>query len=382
MTLFAKPRNAISAAEDIRFMQRDGAMDRGVTLVFPAVNQSAVDYLADATERSEPVMAAASAFGVGISAAFGQLLRLPMIYDPDFEYELKSLITAHGITRVYCPVAAVHDFMAKRIALGEIPLTLIGKSPIQRQVDQHRALIERAKPLHAFAGECAEEGECCSLLEVASMLKHAAQIYGESNDDKLAAMVGIFASAPKGDVVEIGSLMGRSAFVLQFLSGLHSIGPLLTVDPWQAFNAVQHDSPEQFQSLVDVWDFEVLAQGFTVNALPYGIGCHAHLRMASEQGYGTYAGSAPITGLSGSTVAFSKSIAVLHIDGNHDFAQVARDVELWAQHLVPGGWLILDDYLWAHGDGPHRVGDRLLQESAGRIARAFVCGKALFMRFS
>lgn len=356
-------------------------MDRGMTLVFPAVNQAAMDYLADARERGEPVMSAASAFGVGISAAFGQLLRLPMIYDPDFGSELKSLISAHGITRVFCPVAAVHDFMAKHIALREFPLTLIGKSPIQRQVDQHRALMERTKPLHAFASECSE-GECRSPLEVASMFKHATQIYGESNDDKLAAMVGVFASAPKGDVVEIGSLMGRSAFVLQFLSELHSTGPLLTVDPWQAFNAVQHDSPEQFQSLVDVWDFEVLAQGFAVNVLPYGIGRHAHLRMASEQGHSAYTANAPIVGLSSSTVAFSRNIAVLHIDGNHDFAEVARDVELWVPHLVAGGWLILDDYLWAHGDGPHRVGDRLLQESTGRIARAFVCGKALFVRFS
>ncbi len=363
-------------------MQRDGTLGSGMTLVFPAVNQAAVDYLADAQERGEPVMAAASAFGVGISSAFGQLVRLPMIYDPGFESELKSLITAHGITRVFCPVAAVHDFMAKRIALREFPLSLIGKSPIQRQVEQHRALMGRTTHLRKFASECAGEGGCISLLEVASMLKHAAQIYGESNDDKLAAMVGIFASAPKGDVVEIGSLMGRSAFVLQFLSELHRTGPLLTVDPWQAFNAVQHDSPEQFQSLVDVWDFEVLAQGFAVNTLPYGIGRHAHLRMASDQGHSTYMSDASIVGLSGSIVAFNRTISVLHIDGNHDFSHVARDVELWVPHLMAGSWLILDDYLWAHGDGPHRVGDRLLQELAGRIARAFVCGKALFVRFS
>lgn len=356
-------------------------MDRGTTLVFPAVNQAAVDYLADAKERGELVKAAASAFGVGISETLGQLLRLPMIYDPDFESELSSLIVAHGITRIYCPVAAVHDFMAKRIALGGFPLTLIGKSPIQRQVEQHRALMERAQSLQWFSSMCTGEGKSASVLEVASLLKHAAQIYGESNDDKLAAMVGIFSSAPKGDVVEIGSLMGRSAFVLQFLSALHDIGPLLTIDPWQADNAVQHDSPQQFQSLVDVWDFEVLAQGFAVNVLPYGIGNHAHLRMASERGHGVYEAAEPIKGVSGSSVAFSGKIAVLHIDGNHDFAQVSRDVQMWVPHLVNGGWLILDDYLWAHGDGPHREGDRLLEECTDRIERAFVCGKALFVRF-
>jgi len=361
--------------------REERAMARGVTLVFPAVNQAAVDYLTDAKERGELVMAAASAFGVGISETNVQLLRLPMIYDPKFESELNSLILSHGITRVFCPVAAVHDFMSKRIALGEFPLTLIGKSPIQRQVEQHRALMERARELQGFSSVFAEEGKCSTELEVASLLKHGGQIYGESNDDKLAAMVGIFASAPKGDVVEIGSLMGRSAFVLQFLSALHDIGPLLTVDPWQADNAIQHDSPQQFQSLVDVWDFEVLAQGFAVNVLPYGIGRHAHLRMASEQGYDVYAAVQPIEGVSGSPIAYSGKIAVLHIDGNHDFAQVARDVEMWVPHLVQGGWLILDDYLWAHGDGPHREGDRLLQELADRIERAFVCGKALFLRF-
>lgn len=363
-------------------MHRDVVVERGVTLVFPAVNQAATDYLADAKERGETAIGAASAFGVGISAADGELLRLPMIYDPDFVAELKSLIRTHRVTHIFCPVAAVHDFMAKRIAVHEFPLTLIGKSPIQRQVELHRALMARAQPLQAFASTCADEAPSCSLVQVASMLKHAAQIYGESNDDKLAAMVGVFASAPKGDVVEIGSLMGRSAFVLQYLSTLHRVGPVLTVDPWQAFNAVQHDSPQQFQTLVDVWDFEVLAQGFVVNSLPYGIGRHAHLRMASEEGHAAYASDAPIPGLCGATVVFNKSIAVLHIDGNHDFAQVARDVELWVPHVVHGGWLILDDYLWAHGDGPHRVGDRLLQEFDARIARSFVCGKALFVQFS
>jgi hypothetical protein len=57
---------------------------------------------------------------------------------------------------------------------------------------------------------------------------------------------------------------------------------------------------------------------------------------------------------------------------------VTRDCALWMPHLARGGWLILDDYVWAHGDGPQRMGDQLLRD-AGRWSRSFVAGKALFL---
>jgi len=60
---------------------------------------------------------------------------------------------------------------------------------------------------------------------------------------------------------------------------------------------------------------------------------------------------------------------------------VKQDCELWLSLLVEDGWLILDDYLWAHGDGPHRVGNELLERRWADIERTFVCGKALFIKF-
>lgn len=47
---------------------------------------------------------------------------------------------------------------------------------------------------------------------------------------------------------------------------------------------------------------------------------------------------------------------------------------------VPGGWLILDDDVWAHDDGPRRVGDALPAEQGANVRRAFVGGKALFVK--
>lgn len=80
--------------------------------------------------------------------------------------------------------------------------------------------------------------------------------------------------------------------------------------------------------------------------------------------------------------AYSGTIAVIHIDGNHDYAQVKLDCDLWLTRLAPGAWVILDDYVWAHGNVPQRVGDALLETRTKDIARAFVCGKALFMQFA
>ena len=82
------------------------------------------------------------------------------------------------------------------------------------------------------------------------------------------------------------------------------------------------------------------------------------------------------------TLVFGGEIALLHIDGNHDEASVALDVSLWTRHVRSGGWLVLDDYVWQHGDGPARVGDALLRELGDKAACSFVAGKALFVRMA
>lgn len=351
------------------------------TLVFPAVNQAAIEYLIAARQRGERTVCAASVANDDIAAEWGGSHRLPSIYDAGFAAAFRALVREHGVARVVSPVAAVHDFMRKFLVQERLDIALIGQSPIRQQVDAHRRLIERSQQLLPWIAASADGRSRLALNEVAGVLRQSSLIYGESNDDKLAALMGVFASAPHGDVVEIGSLMGRSAFVLLYLAWRYRIGPVLTVDPWMMGNAIQKDSPEPFQALVDEWDFEVLSQGFHVNMVAARADDHAHLRMPSEQGFAVYTGEAPILSSFGEPVPFEKRIAVIHIDGNHDHACCLQDCELWLPKLVPQAWLILDDYLWAHGDGPYRVGNALLVEQADRIERAFVCGKALFVQF-
>lgn len=350
------------------------------TLVFPAVNQTAANYLKQARERGEWVICAASVANDEIAADAGALHRLPSIYDADFAARFLALVDAHAVSRLLCPVSTVHVFMTRFLAQHRPDIRLIGESPVQQQIGQHRQLMARAQRLMPLVAVCADGAPSLSLREVAGVLRQASLIYGESNDDKLATMMGVFASAPAGDVVEIGSLMGRSAFVLLYLAWRYRIGPVLTVDPWRSADCVQRESPDALQGVTDEWDYEVLSEGFMLNMVPFRTDDHVHLRLASEYAFDVYAKGGSILSPMGQRVSFTGKIAVIHIDGNHDYACVKKDCECWLGRMLPGAWLILDDYIWAHGDGPYRMGNELLHDQPDRIERAFVCGKALFVK--
>ncbi len=354
------------------------------TLVFPAVNRAAQDYLEAAAQRGERTVSAASMppdrAGMAGDASY---VELPSIYDPAFESRFLELVAQQRIGRLLCPVATVHHFMGQLLARKAPTLRLLGDSPIRQQVAQHHRLMADARRLLPFVQLCSGGAQApLSPIEVAGVLRQAALIYGESNDDKLAAMMGALATAPSGDVVEIGSLMGRSAFVLLFMARRFDLGPVLTVDPWALDECTQHDSPEGLKDVSGEWDFQVLGEGLRVNFAPFVPRDHAHLRLPSAAGFAHYASDAPILTEHGQPLPCQRRIGCIHIDGNHDYEAVKQDCELWLTRLLPGAWLILDDYLWDHGDGPRRVGDQLLAERRDDIARAFVAGKALFIQFS
>jgi len=355
--------------------------DNCATLVFPAVNQAAMDYLAAARQRGERVVCAASVASDEIAAECGALHHLPSIHDEDFAQAFLSMVEEQSICRLLCPVSTVYAFMAQFISAHQLDIKLIGQSPVRQQIEQHHQLMNRARRFLPLVELCADGAPALTLREVAGVQRQASLIYGESNDDKLAAMMGIFASAPKGDVVEIGSLMGRSASVLLYLAWRYCIGPVLTIDPWRAADCIQRESPDALQIVTDEWDYEILSEGFMVNMIPFRTDDYAHLRMASENAFKVYAQGEAILSPMGERIAYSGKIAVIHIDGNHDYDCVKKDCELWLSRMLPGAWLILDDYIWAHGDGPYRAGNELLRDQPDRIGCAFVCGKALFVKF-
>ena len=348
-----------------------------VTLIFPAVDQAATDYQTEASRRGERTICAASVGATSIACQAAEPIYLPMIYESSFPDRFLALVRERSVARVYCPVATVYAFLVKFIADRKLALTLVGKSPVAQQIHRHDDLMARARSAHSLVRAIGEREGTLSLHEVASLLKHSAIIYGESNDDKLGAIMGVACSAPQQDVVEIGCLMGRSAFVLMFLATRYRLGPVLTVDPWAPDECTQQDSPAELQAVVDEWDYETLSEGFFVNTALLQQGRHCHLRAPSNAAIAQYESLR----LPAVVPPWSGRIGLIHIDGNHDYDAVADDCRQWIPRIVPGGWLILDDYVWAHGDGPYRVGNELLEREAGRIERSFVCGKALFIRW-
>jgi hypothetical protein len=357
------------------------------TLVFPASTPEAWSLIAEARQNGEAVLPAASLEVGEVTRRFGELVLLPFIHEADFGPRFLALLRERNIHRIVCPVAVVHRFVSRFLQAQQIEgVRLVGESPIGRQVRLVGDWVAQGHAVAPFVAACAAGRPHADPLASAALLRHAAAIYGESDSDKLAAMVGIFASAPAGDVVEIGALMGRTAFLLLALARRHAIGPVLVVDPWSAEHALQKDSPLALQELDSEWgDHARLVQGFLLNLLPLAGGpANAdfnYLQLPSHRGHGIYSQEGTVTSPAFGRSQYAGRIAVLHIDGNHDADAVRQDCDLWLPHLVPGGWLILDDYVWAHGDGPHRLGDELLATRSG-IDRAFVAGKALFMRWS
>ena len=71
-----------------------------------------------------------------------------------------------------------------------------------------------------------------SLGKYAGLHRQFIQIPGQCDGDKLSALAHIMRVVPKGDLVEIGSFFGRSAFAIGWLAEQYSIGNLVCVDPW------------------------------------------------------------------------------------------------------------------------------------------------------
>jgi hypothetical protein len=351
-------------------------------LIFPATHPDGLKYLEAALERDENVVSASSEWNAEFSKDKGELIILPYVHEKAFSRLFLDLVKERNITHVYAPVAAVYSSLHRFISENNLAIRLIGTSPIKREMERFNKLIQKVNSYRRFIDECAGGTSDLSNLEIAAVLRMADNIYGESNEHKIAAMMAIFFSAPKGDVVEIGSLVGKSAAVLALLARRYQIGNVLTIDPWQSATATQHDSPDTVRvHMVGEWEYEMLPQDFVINMLPIGLGSFNYLRQESAKGFETFLENHTVVSQAFGRVEYQGKIAIIHIDGNHDYTQVKQDCELWLPLLTPDGWLILDDYLWAHGDGPNRVGDALLEQRHHDIDRAFVCGKALFVKF-
>ncbi|MBC3880290.1 class I SAM-dependent methyltransferase [Undibacterium sp. LX40W] len=352
------------------------------TLIFPANHPEGCAYIESANQRGDKLVLASSIKDPEFVSQYGELHLLPYVVDTDFSEAFISLVASYRVTSIYAPVAAVFTWLEQFISQNNLSIRLLGASPIKSEVKRFDQLMGTVDQYRDFIDTCAGVVSPLKDLEIAAIFRMARHIYGETNEQKIAAMMGIFAGVPRGDVIEIGSLVGRSVAVMCFLARRFELGKVLAIDPWQLHASIQKDSPVTAGvDLPGEWDYRMLPQDFCVNTLPVGLGYLNYYQAESVDAFNVYCEQKQITSAEFGVTNYEGKISVIHIDGNHDFEKVKLDCELWVPLIKPGGCLILDDYFWVHGDGPKRVGDTLVERYVEKIEFVFSCGKALFVKF-
>jgi hypothetical protein len=218
--------------------------------------------------------------------------------------------------------------------------------------------------------------------EFAGLLRQASFIKGSTDEIKIEALCETARWAPAGDVVEIGSAWGKSAFVLAWLAGHFGLGHLLCVDPWDDALPIERVIAPTVRAWARTLNREEMFRSFTLSLSPWMASCGInYLRMTSDQAWNMwvkqrFSVESPEFG----HTPYAGHISILHVDGNHDLEYAARDIDLWWPHLLPGGWLIVDDYRWAFGSGPREAADAWLAGNERQVDCVFEAGSALFVR--
>jgi hypothetical protein len=338
-------------------------------------------YLERALAEGQRVIGSSS---LGYDAArerYPEWANLPYITSPDFDDALRRVIADFDIGGIFTPSPVVWDYLNTCIADTFPGVVLVNSSPVASEVAPYRNALQFAEMVLAEPLPLAADGPAkpsISALEIAALFHHAESIPGMCDNEKIRALCEMFRYAPLGDVVEIGSWWGKSAFVLARLATCYGVGNLLCVDPWSKEHLVQEDE----KGLVDrvpVNADEALTV-FQLNLLPYAHGAVNYLRLPSVEAAAEYRCNQIVVNSTFGQTHYAGRIAILHVDGNHSYENARADVDAWADLVSPGGWIVIDDYVWPYGDGPRRVGDEFLVENLAHIELAFVMGSALFIR--
>lgn len=354
-------------------------------LIFPAGIDGTETFAQTARQLGASVIGATSVPLAHTPAHCDSLVTLPFVNDSAFDAAFNDALLRHGVTHVLAPHHGVWWHLRQLCDRGAgAPFELCGQHPF-------RAHWDGFQPHLAWADAACGDGLAQAVggsraappmtrLQYASLHRGFLRTPGETDEDKLLALTAIARLLPQGDVVEIGSLYGRSAYALSRLAQHYGIGATVCVDPWR-MEQIEDQGPAA-QNLYDGRrhiDLDHVFAQFCATACEAG--AMGYIRAPSVQAVGAYRAAAERGQLHNPELpplAVTGRIALLHIDGNHRYDHVVQDIATWAPMLVPGGWLLLDDYVWTYGDGPQRAGDALLHSADYDCA--FTASDTLFLR--
>jgi hypothetical protein len=342
-------------------------------LIFPAGLPEAETFASMARREGRVLVGASSLADDPARTNFDAWAKMPYVHHSDFAAALRAVLDAHGIEAIFSSHATVRhriSVLLPQIAPGVVLLDRLRGSRRAEMPHAWHATLAASLGAQAAALPCA--------VEISAMMARALAMRGESGPGKLATMLALGSVLPPGDLVEVGALSGRSAFVIGWMARRFGLGPVLVLDPWTQDDAVQHDAPTVLRDATRSLDFGDFLAEFLENLIPSFHGSLNYYRARAEAVRPVYREGFTVGPTEFGTTIYSGAIALLHIDGNHDFAAVTQDLADWVPLVRPGGWVIVDDYVWSFGDGPRRAGDTLL--ARGGINCSFVCDGALFLR--
>lgn len=350
-------------------------------LIFPAGMPRSLAYLERALADGQRVIGSSSLGHDPARVRYPEWAHLPYITADDFDEALRRVISEFDIGGIFTPNPVVWDYLNRCIAQAFPGVALVNTSPVVSEVAPYHKALQFGATVLADPLPVATDGpvrSSLSALEIASLFRHAESIPGMCDHEKIRALCELFRHAPTGDVVEIGSWWGKSAFVLARLATCYGVGNLLCVDPWSNQHLLQKDEKGLVDS-VPVNADEALTV-FQLNLLPYAHGAVNYLRLPSVEAAAEYRRSRVVANPVFGKTHYTGRIAVLHIDGNHGYENVSADIAAWASLVQPSGWIVIDDYLWPYGDGPKQAANEFLFNSQPKVECAFFMGGALFIK--
>ncbi|MDO9053984.1 MAG: class I SAM-dependent methyltransferase [Gallionella sp.] len=352
-------------------------------LIFPAGMPRALDYLQKCLQEKQAVIGASSLGYDASRQKYPAWLYLPYVTDSAFNEALKQAVVEFNIGEIYTPNIVVWDHL-NCILESLLPgVKLVNASPVDEVLGGYRSAMAKARYLVANPLALSSKmppHHPLSIIETAGLIRYADLIPGMCDDDKFRALLEITRYSVEGDIVEVGSWWGKSAFILSRLARSFGIGKLLCVDPWANEHLIQNEKTVDSSSAQV--DANEALEIFQIGLLPFNADHINYLRLPSVDAAKSYANSRSVSTEEFGDTEYTGQISILHIDGNHTYDAAKADVDSWEKFVVGGGWIIIDDYIWPYGDGPKRVGNEFLKNNAARIVTAFVMGTALFIQLS
>jgi len=352
-------------------------------LIFPGGMPRSVAHLKRCQAEGRAVVGSSSLAFDPSRELYTNWASLPYVTDPTFDESLQRLIAEFDIGSIYTPNLVVWNYLDRNLSRLAGDVALANTSPVDEALGGYRAALKKAdffakNPLALSPPRASHPMP--PVIELAGLCRYADLVPGMCDDEKFHALLELARHSVPGDIVEIGSWWGRSAFILGWLAHRFAIGNLLCVDPWSNAHLVQNEKiVDSGSSTVDA---DEALNVFQIGLLPFNAKHINYLRLTSAEGARRYSQERVVATEHFGETRYRGSISILHIDGNHALEAVQTDIDSWVPFLAKGGWIVFDDYLWPYGNGPKKVGDQFVETNLARIATAFFMGGALFIQLA